>query len=202
MNAFGLGDSYLMAIHPYLQTELARYGIQYGFLENLLEVDLNQTSNANIGESTNLWRYLDAQFTGVQRADLLLIHVGLHDIKRYLNQACLVSQTVFEQNLIQVQDFATYHKKSVYWCLIPHIYDDIHNSKRQLPFERYNYDAILYNNIVKNLPLKKGFHIIDTYKKSLEFQKQDYTDHIHLTKAKAKEYADYLIQSMVQQRKG
>jgi hypothetical protein len=195
--ALGLGDSILLACNPILEKIFNHNDISYDYLNKDQQViDLDKQNDINVGPTTRLIEILKELIIKQTKVDMLIIHVGLHDIKTKDSKEHLTDVVLFEQNIIEAVKLSKKIAPVIYWCNIPKIFDLNHNSV-DIGFKRYNHDVLNYNQKLKHIRGTPGVHMIDTYQMMVHLSRDALIDHVHLNQEGIGRYATYIAKHVI-----
>lgn len=165
---FVLGDSISCYYGRYLQQMLEGVLLydRKGGKHKLDDLD-DQTDGVNGGDSSNVWKYVNAIQARWERdrPDYLLLNCGLHDVKCTAEDSeRQVPIDAYERNLNAICDTLESLGINVIWVRTTPVLD---RPPGELPpgrpFVRFNADVIRYNSVADRVMIERGGPVIDLY---------------------------------------
>ena len=205
-SVFIIGSSATLLFGPHLKQmlsgfyEYSRKGDEPGETKKALE-NLEVPQGASAGDSSMVLDYLKVIDQAESfRPDIVLLHVGTHDIKRDVktnkNQ---VSLEEFRKNVKAIVDWFKRKGIKLIWLSNGPIDETIHNNARAGVFHRFEADLDAYNEAIETIVGRNGGLVMDVagFVKNLGPTEQLLTDHIHfkdeIVKLQAAFIAGYLM---------
>ena len=197
MTIIGLGDSILLQTNHIIKRLFVEQGHTY------LHPDKSENGNhwhdqgeTNVGITANLNGYLDKIQETHGKVDVLLVHVGLHDIKRPdATGRPQREEEVYDKDVRSAMVRAASLARHVFFTTIPRVLDAHHNSFNT-GMKRFDKDAVAYNAVMRRHADGLGIHIIDTHT-LFDIREDDLADHVHLNRESEHIYARLLVDSVM-----
>lgn len=185
---FVIGSSTTVLFDPYLRAMLAgtfdyaRKGDEAGAMAQAL-ADLDHPRGASAGDSAMVVAYLRAlERAGDFHADIVLMHVGLHDIKRDpATNRNRVSLADYRANCETIARWFVDRNIRLIWLRGGPLDETIHNA-RSGAFKRYEADHAAYTAAAEAVMAAHGVEVLDLagFTRSLAPPEELFKDHIHL----------------------
>lgn len=184
---FVIGSSATLLLGPYLQQMTAgvfsysRKGEEASEIREAF-TDLDVPQGASAGDSSMVLEYLKAlDQTGAFKPDIVLIHVGMHDIKRNSqtgrNQVPLED---YRRNVGEIVEWFKARNIRLVWMRIGPLDEALHNA-RSKAFHRYQSDLDAYNEAADAIVNENNVPMLDLpeFTRTLGPMDQLLKDHIH-----------------------
>jgi hypothetical protein len=197
MTIVGLGDSILLQTNHIIGQMFKDKGLTY------LHPEKSENGNhwhdqgeTNVGITMNLHGYLDKIQETHGKVDAMLVHVGLHDIKRPdATGRPQREEEAYGADVRSAMVHAASVARHVFFTTIPRILDDHHNAYNT-GMKRFDRDAVRYNTIMRRHADGLGIHIIDTHA-LFDITRENLADHVHLTRDSEHTYARLLADAVM-----
>lgn len=188
-SVFVIGSSTTLLMGPHLERMLhgvysySRKGHETSELRKALE-DLDTPQGASAGDSSMVLKYLHS-LARVEtfRPDVVLMHVGYHDIKRDPESGEIrVSLDLFSANVREIVTWFKQRGIRLIWMRSGPLDEALHNA-RTTGFRRFESDLECYNKAADAILLSERIPTLDLagFTRGLGPMKQLLKDHVHFT---------------------
>lgn len=188
-SVFVIGSSTTLLFGPYLKQMLqgfytyGRKGEESDEIQKAFE-DLDSPQGASAGDSARVLDYLNVlDQTDVFRPDVVLLHVGTHDIKHdVITQTHQVPLEEYGKNVEAIVDWFVRKHIELIWIQNGPIDEKLHNA-RSKKFHRYEADMDAYNEVAEKTMKQRSVAMLDLpgFMKNLGPLSELLKDHVHYT---------------------
>ncbi len=199
-SVFVIGSSTTLLMHPHLERMLAdicdysRKGHEVAQLRRALD-DLDIPAGASAGDTFMVLEYLhDLDKLTDFRPDLVLLHVGFHDIKRHAETGEIrVPLDRFRANVEAILAWFEQHRISLIWLLAGPLDENLHNARCK-GFRRFEADLCTYNHEARRILKIHEVPCLDLadFTRRLGPMEELLKDHVHVTDSVARQQAAWL----------
>jgi hypothetical protein len=198
---FVIGSSATLLMDPYLR-EMSRGLFNYSRKGDdpaqlaHARANLDNPQGASAGDSGQVLAYLHTlDAIPAFHPDLVLLHVGFHDIKTDVKTGLRqVSHQQFEQNLQSIAQWFLSRKITLAWLRAGPLDESLHNA-RQPAFHRYEKDIDACNRSGQAIMRRHQHHVLpfDQFTRNLGPMATTLKDHIHFKDDIVRQQAAYLV---------
>lgn len=188
-SVFVIGSSTTLLFGPYLKQMLhgfytyGRKGEESNEIQKAFE-DLDSPQGASAGDSAMVLDYLNVlDQTDVFRPDVVLLHVGTHDIKNdVITKTHQVPLEDYGKNVAAIVDWFARKHIELIWIQNGPIDEKLHNA-RSKRFHRYEADMDAYNEVAEKTMKQRSVTMLDLpgFMKNLGPLSELLKDHVHYT---------------------
>lgn len=197
---FVIGSSTTLLFGPHLKQMLegvyrySRKGDEPAML-NQAFADLDVPSGASAGNSDRIVRYLKVlECDETFRPDVVLIHVGFHDIMRDKATGVIgVSIEAYRENVATINSWFKSRGIRLVWMTCGPLDEDIHNGGGRSK-QRFNADMQACNEVVSQAAAEGNVELLDLagFTSRLAPPAELFKDHVHVHEAYSKLQAAFI----------
>ena len=199
-SVFVIGSSTTLLMHPYLEQMLrgvcaySRKGSEDSGIRQAME-DLDVPVGASAGDSEMVLDYLRAlDQVGTFRPDVVLLHVGMHDIKTDPSTGRKqLSLARFRENVENIVNWFGAKGIQLIWIRPGPLDEALHNS-RNSAFLRFEADLHAYNEAADSILQRHGLPVLDLarFTRRLGPMDQLLKDHVHFVEDVVRQQAAFI----------